>query len=136
MDNNELCRTAADVDHEMVCVREWNGPEDTFHDSGRTRASLVSTASLRDWAPERFRKNLICEGSGEDELVGSTITIGDAGFTATKRVDRCVMVTRPQPGIDRDLSVLKTLNAENESCLGIALAVDRPGRIAVGDVVT
>lgn len=123
-----------DVENDADWV-QWDGPEDTFHDSGRTRASLVSTSSLRAWAPERFRKNFICDGMGEDELVGAHITIGDAAFAVTKRVDRCVMVTRPQPGLERDLSVLKTINAESQSALGIGLTVDRAGSVTIGDAV-
>ena len=51
-------------------------------------------------------------------------------------IDRCVMVTRPQPGIDRDLDVLRTINRERETCLAIGCLVAEPGRIAIGDHVS
>ncbi|MFT7475728.1 MAG: hypothetical protein ACI81L_002669 [Verrucomicrobiales bacterium] len=114
---------------------QWTGPIDSFHDSERNRVSLVSVASLGDWPAERFRKNVICDGAGEDELVGSSITIGSVTLSVVKKVTRCVMVTRPQPGLDRDLSVLKTLNAERNSELGIGMTVDREGLVSIGDSV-
>ncbi|MGI9642968.1 MAG: MOSC domain-containing protein [Acidimicrobiia bacterium] len=123
-----------DVENDADWV-EWDGPPDSFHDSGRTRASLVSTATLRDWDPIRFRKNIICAGSGEDDLIGAAVQIGSAEFDVTKRVGRCVMVTRPQPGVDRDLDVLKTINRERNSELGIGMTVTTHGTINVGDAV-
>jgi hypothetical protein len=45
-------------------------------------------------------------------------------------------VTRPQPGgIDRDLDVLKTINAERASMLAVGGTVKTPGEISVGDEV-
>lgn len=123
-----------DVENEGDWV-QWTGPTDSFHDSERNRVSLVSTTTLGDWPAERFRKNIICDGADEDEMVGSNITIGSARLTVVKKVARCVMVTRPQPGIDRDLSVLKTLNAERNSELGIGMTIDVAGWVNVGDEV-
>jgi uncharacterized protein YcbX len=114
---------------------QWTGPTDSFHDSERNRVSLVSTTTLGDWPAERFRKNIICVGAGEDQLVGSNITIGGTTLSVVKKVARCVMVTRPQPGIDRDLSVLKTLNAERNSELGVGMTVEKEGQISVGESV-
>ena len=124
-----------DVENDEDWV-QWTGPSDSFHDSARNRVSLVSTATLGDWPAERFRKNIICDGADEDELVGSTIAIGDATLMVVKKVARCVMVTRPQPGIDRDLGVLKTLNAERNSELGVGMTVERAGSISVDDSVS
>ncbi|MEM1331821.1 MAG: MOSC N-terminal beta barrel domain-containing protein [Actinomycetota bacterium] len=118
---------------------EWDGPDGTFHDSSRSRFTLISTASLREWDLRRFRTNVVVDGSGEDELVGTRIGLGGAdGVLAdvTKRVDRCVMVTRPQPGLERDRSVLTTLRDESDLCLSVGCLVARPGRLALGaDVV-
>ena len=122
-----------DIENEADWV-QWSGPDTSFHDSGRDQISLVSRTTLRDWDERRFRQNLILDGDGEDELVGSTISIGGAELHVTKLVDRCVMVTRPQPGdIERDLSVLKTINKERNNCLGVATVVTTPGPISVGD---
>lgn len=122
-----------DIENESDWV-QWMGPDTSFHDSGRDQVSLVSRTTLRSWDERRFRQNLILDGDGEDELVGSTIHIGEATLTATKLVDRCVMVTRPQPGdIERDLDVLKTINRERDNCLGVATVVTTPGVVRVGD---
>jgi uncharacterized protein YcbX len=112
----------------------WEGPEGTFHDSTRTMVSLTTTASLRSWDRRRFRMNVILEGEGEDDLVGGQVRVGDVVLDVRKQVDRCIVVTRPQPGgIDRDLDVLKTINREREGFLGIGALVATPGRVAVGD---
>ena len=53
-----------------------------------------------------------------------------------KPIDRCVMTTRPQPGgIERDLDVLRTINAERQSWLGVGALVVEAGTLAVGDEV-
>jgi hypothetical protein len=115
----------------------WDGPAGSFHDSTRARVSIVSEASLRAWDRRRFRMNVIADGAGEDALVGTCIALGAAEVEVTKPIDRCVMTTRPQPGgIERDLSVLKTINAELGGDLGIGGLVVTPGPVAVGDEIT
>jgi uncharacterized protein YcbX len=112
----------------------WEGPEGAFHDSTRARVSLVSKATLGKWEPRRFRANVVLDGDGEDALLGTTVTAGGAVLTIEKQIDRCIMVTRPQPGgIDRDLDVLKTINRERGGFLAIGALVATPGEIAVGD---
>jgi uncharacterized protein len=116
----------------------WEGPSGVFHDSKRTQVSICSLASMRDWDRRRFRINVIVDGDdgSEDDLVGSSLRVGDVRLDVTKRIDRCVMTTRPQPdGIERDTSVLKTINRERDRCLGVGAVITRPGRIALGDEV-
>jgi uncharacterized protein len=115
---------------------EWQGPDGVFHDSQRTRVSLVSTHTIGAWDVRRFRTNVIVDEGGEDELVGQRIRIGTVVADVTKQVDRCVMTTRPQPGIDRDLDVLRTINKERGGNLAIGCVVVESGAIAVGDLVT
>jgi uncharacterized protein len=115
----------------------WTGPTDVWHDSARTRVSILSTASLRDWPVRRFRPNVLVDGAGEDDLVGRRIAIGSVLLDVTKRIDRCVMVTRPQPGgIERDHSVLKTVLRETDGFLGVGALVVTAGELAVGDELT
>ena len=112
----------------------WSGPAGAWHDSTRTRISIMSTASLRAWPTRRFRPNLVVDGAGEDELVGRRIIIGSVVLDVTKRIDRCVMVTRPQPGgIERDLSVLKTVLRETDGFLGLGALVATPGEVRLRD---
>ncbi|MFK8025678.1 MAG: MOSC domain-containing protein [Ilumatobacter sp.] len=110
----------------------WQGPGGAYHDSNRSRVSLVSEVTLRDWDRRRFRTNLIVDEGGEDEMVGSRIQIGDVGLDVVKPIDRCVMVSRPQPGLDRDLDVLKMINAERATFLAVGCLVAAPGSIALG----
>ena len=123
-----------DFEHDADWI-EWTGPEGVFHDSTRTRVSLVSTTTLRDWDLRRFRSNVIVDGDGEDAFVGQRVRIGSVAADVTKYIDRCVMTTRPQPGVDRDLDVLRTINHERAGNLGIGCVVTSPGTIAVGDAV-
>ena len=118
---------------------QWDGPETTFHDTGRTVVSVIATGSLRTWDVRRFRGNVIVEGveGAEADLAGRTVTLGTAGATGTRPIDRCVLVTRPQPGgIARDLDVLRTVARERDGKLGVGLRVTTPGTVAVGDDLT
>lgn len=115
---------------------QWQGPSDAWHDSGHTRLSLVSAASLGDWDIRRFRTNVLTDSEGEDAFVGGVVRVGAIEYDATKRVARCVMVTRPQSGLDRDLDVLRTVNRERGGGLSIGLMPRAGGRIAVGDEVS
>ena len=115
---------------------QWDGPDGTFHDSGRTRVSLISETAMAGWAWRRFRANVVIDGE-ETELVDHRVRAGSAELEVVKRIDRCVMTTRPQPdGIERDLDVLRTINRERGGFLGVGALVVEPGSIAVGDELT
>ncbi len=121
------------VDDETDWVK-WQSAGSTFHD-GRSTISLVSHNSLGDWDVRRFRINLVLDGGGEDDLDG-LVTIGSATLSIRKPIDRCVMVTRPQPGLERSLDVLRTIIRERDNRLGIGAIVSSSGRIDVGDEIT
>jgi hypothetical protein len=104
--------------------------------------SLVSTATLGDWDIRRFRTNIDVDGvagvGGEDDFVGDHVRIGGesgAELAVFKQIDRCVMITRPQPGLDRDIALLKQINAERASLLSVGALIASPGPVAVGDEV-
>jgi uncharacterized protein YcbX len=111
----------------------WQGPGGAWHDSASARVSIVSLGSVGDWDPRRFRANLLVDGSDEEELVGQHVTVGEAVLQVVKQINRCVMVTRAQPGLDRDLNVLKAVNRTRDSKLAIGALVVSPGRFAEGD---
>ncbi|MGY1704274.1 MOSC domain-containing protein [Geodermatophilus sp. SYSU D00697] len=114
----------------------FTGARGAFHDSSRVRVSLVSTGTLGTWDRRRFRANVLLDGEGEDALVGTRVRLGDAELDVVKPIDRCVMVTRPQPGgIGRDTGVLRTVHRERGGTLAIGALVVRPGRVTVGDEV-
>ncbi len=112
---------------------QWDGPDGTFHDSGRTRISLLSAGAVGEWAWRRFRANVVIDGD-EDALVGRRVAIGSTELDVVKRIARCVMTTRPQPdGIPRDLDVLRTINRERDGFLGVGALVIGGGTLTIGD---
>lgn len=111
----------------------WQGPGHAWHDSRRTRVSMVSTTTLGAWSPSRFRANVLLEGADEDDLVGTEVRLGTATLDVRKRVDRCVMVTRAQPGLPVDRDVLRTIHRERGGCLAIGAVVGEPGEVGLGD---
>ena len=113
----------------------WQGPKGVWHDSNRTRLSIISEDSLHAWDVRRFRANVYVAGGDERDLLGRDITIGQVAGTVVKEIDRCVMVTRPQPGIERDKSVLVQVHAERGGNLGVGVLVTGAGTLRVGDVV-
>jgi len=112
---------------------QWQGPAWSFHDSTKSMLSIVGSETLGEHDIRRFRTNVVVEGGGEDELVGSNATLGSALLSVTKSIDRCVMVTRPQPGLDRDLGVLKSVIRERQNLLSVGALVLSAGPVAVGD---
>ena len=125
-----------DPDDETGAWSVWKGPTDVWHDSTRTRVSILSTASIRNWPVRRFRPNVLVDGAGEDQLVGRRISIGSVVFDVVKRIDRCVMVTRAQPGgIERDALVLETVLRERDGFLGVGALVVTAGQLDLGDAV-
>jgi uncharacterized protein YcbX len=128
------------VDFEHETTSDWapfDGAEGAFHDNPGARVSLVSTATVGSWDPRRFRANVLLDGEGEDTLVGSRITLGEATLTVDMRIERCVMTTRAQAGgIERDLDVLRTIARERDACLAVGALVVGPGTIHIGDTLS
>ena len=111
----------------------WDGPDGSFHD-GAAQISVLSRASIGDWDPRRFRANVLVDQGDEQDLLGTTIELGQARAEVGAPIGRCVMTTRPQPGgIERDLDVLRTINRERAGILAVGARVTRPGRVDVGD---
>ena len=102
---------------------------------------MVSAHWFRDWDPRRFRINIVVDEPGDVDLVGRSIRIGGAEATVHKRIDRCVMTTRPQPAhgdrpaLDRDLDVLRAVTRDHDNLLGVGALIDRPGDLRLGDAV-
>lgn len=111
----------------------WQGPGHAWHDSRQARVSLVTTGTIGDWPPARFRANVLLDGTDEDALVGSQVRLGSATVDVRKQIDRCVMVTRAQPGLPVDRDVLRTIHRERDGNLAIGALVTGPGQVAVGD---
>ena len=116
-----------------VRLRSEGGP---FPDDAEIPVSLVSTGTIGDWAPQRFRSNVLLDGAGEDSLIGSEVDLGAARLAVGIRIDRCVMTTRAQPGIERDNGVLRTIHRERGGALAVGAGVVRPGVVRVGDLLS
>jgi uncharacterized protein len=114
----------------------WEGPEGVWHDSGRTRLSILSAEAVLDVDVRRFRPNVVVTGGDERDLLGREIRMGTAVLEVVKEIDRCVMVTRSQPGVDRDKEVLRRIHAERGGNLGVGAVVRAPGTVAVGDRIS
>lgn len=126
---------AEDPFDESSTILEWNGPKGSFHDSNRTQVHLLSTGSAGAWDLRRFRANVVVDGAGELDLVGSTLRLGTAVLSVVKATSRCVLTTRAQPGgIERDAEVLKAI-LRTGGDLGISCHVIQPGEVHVGDAV-
>lgn len=123
-----------DAEHESDWM-EWQSPDGVFHDSKRTQVSLVSLDALGAWDQRRFRTNVVVDAGDENDLVGKRIRIGGCELDVVKPVDRCVMVSRPQPGLDRDLDVLRTINKQRGGTLAVGAMVRAAGVISLGDEV-
>jgi uncharacterized protein YcbX len=135
-DGERAYENPADFEHEQAWPwRRFMGPQTgPFHDSARL--SLVSTATLGAWDRRRFRANVVLDGAGEDDLVGARVRLGGAVLDVVERMGRCVMTTRAQPGgIERDLSVLRTLARERDARLAVAALVREPGAVQAGDAL-
>ena len=130
-------------------TKDFSTPPGAYYDS-RSTVHLLSRSSLRaasaayaegQWDVRRFRPNIVVS-SGDDEAgfveeawVGGTVTLGAVPALVRKRTERCVITTRAQPGLDRDLQIYRSLKKSNHANLGIYLVPQAAGTIAVGEIV-
>jgi uncharacterized protein YcbX len=122
-----------DPEDDLSAAVPWHGPEWSFHDSRRTQISIVATGDLRDWDVRRFRPNVVLDGPTADVLVGHRVRIGAVELDVVKRIDRCVMIIRPQPdGIGRDVDVFRRVRDERDLCMGVGSMVRSGGDLRVG----
>ncbi|HEX5365676.1 MAG TPA: MOSC N-terminal beta barrel domain-containing protein [Acidimicrobiales bacterium] len=113
----------------------WEGPAGVFHDSARVQLSLTSEAALGGWDVRRFRPNVVLAGGDERDLVHRRVRVGDVELAVVKEIGRCVVVTRAQPGLERDKGVLVRVHRDRGGKLGVGALVRATGTIAVGDAV-
>ena len=110
---------------------------------------LITTATLaklRELLPKsdirhsRFRPNFVVDIDGvglvEISWIGKKVQIGQLGFDVTGPTKRCVMVTREQPDLPKDIDVIRTILKECDGSAGVALSATGTGTVAAGDVVT
>jgi uncharacterized protein YcbX len=136
-----------DATDDNSAVVSWTMPPGRFVDA--LPLLVVTTASLRQgqalhpggaWETRRFRPNIVVDvdddGWVEDAWCGRTVRIGTATVQPAVPCERCTMVTRPQPGLDRDLDVFKGLARHHGGTFGVWTTVQTPGAVRVGDEAT
>lgn len=153
----DTLRDGAFMDETGDAVTSGRVASGTFFDYGKVH--LVTTVSLRrlrqvypagDFAPRRFRPNLVVElpggpGFPEDSWLGSTLRIGEALFQVTVPTPRCVVPTLSHEELPADPGIMRAVAREHRvpvlslgplSCLGVYLDVLEPGAVQRGDAVT
>ena len=115
---------------------DFTGPPGRFVDGWPVH--LVTTATLAGDDERRYRPNVVVAADGEpfleDAWVDASLGMGEVHLDVRKRCGRCVMVTRPQPGLPEDRSRLRRLKGR-DGRFGVYLRVARPGVIREGDEV-
>ena len=139
----EYFADATDDDSEPI---EWTMPPGRFVDA--MPILLLTTAALRAgallhpdgrWDVRRFRPNVVVDVAGdgfvEDAWCHRPVRIGGVELVPRQACIRCTMVTRPQPGLDRDLDMYRTLARHHGATFGVWCEVSGTGTITVGDTV-
>ena len=117
--------------------------EDVMHlIASGTLAHLRILKPDADFDPRRFRANIYvdtgAEAAGfiEDRWVDGVLEIGaTAQIGGIRPAIRCVMTTHAQPGLPRDMSILRTAAQHHAAYVGVFASVAVPGRVRVGDAV-
>jgi len=114
-----------------------NGASGHFAYVDEAHLHLVTADELTGWDPRRFRANVVVSGLANlDDLVGGRLRLGSVVVEVDKRTKRCAMPTMAQPGIDKDVGVLRTLARDRDLRLGVYAHVVSPGRVDVGAPIT
>ena len=110
---------------------------------------LMTVQSLRtmaDHAPDsdfdarRFRPTLLVDALSGDQLpelawCGGVLKSPGGALNPIIPTIRCVMPSHPQPDLDRDPTITRTVAAYANRCLGVYGTVHTAGRLADGDVL-
>lgn len=119
---------------------------------------VLATSTLRrmadahpdgDWDPRRLRPNILIDDSAEpgneDDWLGCDVHIGEQAVVhIVGPTPRCVMTTLPQPGLQKDSDILKTIARLNmkdlgplgqSPCAGSYAEVVAPGLVRRGDPI-
>ena len=115
-----------------------------------TPLHIVTTATLDhlktrnvngDWDRRRFRPNFLIEtdegasGLVEQEWVGKTLQFGDATVACAGTTPRCGAITRAQPDLAFDKTVLRTVVRDADQNVGIYGLISGSTTVKVGDPV-
>ncbi|MBI5338387.1 MAG: MOSC domain-containing protein [Mycolicibacterium rufum] len=144
-DTDELPDTSVFSTRQMVTLARYSTPPGTFVDLSPVH--VLTTASLRSLSADgnpydvrRFRPNVLvdidADGFPESAWVGGEVRLGAVVLSVTNPTIRCVVPTRPQPGVELDTSLTRRLAERTDRFLGIYADVATPGTVRVGDDVS
>lgn len=109
--------------------------------SSNSIEKLKSLEPAGDFQSRRFRPNIYIECSVKNEhldefdWVGGKLHIGSTIIKCESRTVRCLMPSQPQPNLNKDSKVLRTLEKHTGRHLGINATVLNAGMIHQGDSV-
>ncbi|GJF09781.1 molybdenum cofactor biosynthesis protein [Mycolicibacterium cyprinidarum] len=131
---------------QVLTLARYATPPGTFVDlspvhvlSTNSLATLSAGADTAD--VRRFRPNVLVTldetGTGypEDGWVGGSVEFGSVALQVTNTTIRCVVPTRPQPGLELDRTLTRRLAECNNRFLGVYADVATAGVVRVGDAV-
>ncbi len=124
----------------------WEPGTEAFFD--RAPLHLLTTATLgelRRLQPDsvfdraRFRPNFVVNtdetGFVENDWVDKDLDLGAVKCQVIDRKPRCVMVTRRQGDLPKDIEVIQTILKNNDGNAGVELRALNSGTIRIGDEV-
>jgi uncharacterized protein len=135
---------------QVLTLARYATPPGTFvdlspvHVLSTSSLATLSAGAATGSAPydvRRFRPNVLValdetgDGYPEAGWVGSDVEIGSVALRITNQTIRCVVPTRPQPGLERDRALTRRLAEGNQRFLGVYADVDTAGVVRVGDAV-
>ena len=145
-DSEPLPDTSVFSPKHLMTLARFSTPPGTFVDLSPLH--LLTTTSMQSLSADgagydvrRFRPNVLLEVDDPEDAfpeanwVGGILTIGSAQLHVTIPTVRCVVPTRPQPGVDLDRKLTRQLADRTDRFLGIYADVSTPGRLRVGDIV-
>lgn len=110
--------------------------------------SVINLASIRDLERvvkqpvdhRRFRANIYIDGIepwSEFEWIGKTVAIGNAEAVVTERIDRCAAINVNPETAERDLNIVKFLQAGfGHIDMGVFVRVTKAGSAALGEFLS
>lgn len=145
-DSEALPDTTMFTPRQIMTLARYATPPGTFVDLSplhlMSSTSLASLAGGEPYDVRRFRPNVLVDVERPDSdypeaaWVGGEVQIGAATMHVTIQTIRCVVPTRPQPGLELDRGLTRALADRTDRLLGVYADVVKPGVLRVGDVVS
>ncbi|WP_307476354.1 MOSC domain-containing protein [Paenibacillus harenae] len=108
---------------------------------------IITDESLRLlerlWGKEldkrRFRANIVLaidkDAGHEREWIGKRLSVGEVRLQIHSECERCSMITIDPDRLEKDSTLLRTVNEKLGLSFGVYASVEHTGRLAVGDAV-